>query len=159
LSISREVEFYESLIRSEIALAKIEFIRNLSYEDTSEDDDVSWTAFTPLGYEFSVSGNHRRDDDLWEIEQSAVDAYRALLRALTWLERFDGLGTQPPATGVNRRVDAVRRAIVEILKNDPELDYGQDDRLQSRWDPPIDPRTGRIKPFESPPTPSGRSNG
>ncbi|BDZ51749.1 hypothetical protein GCM10025867_39900 [Frondihabitans sucicola] len=139
--------FLEALIESEVQVERAKFISNLLMGGEPLDQEASYSGETEAYEPWSVSAPDVSEEGLEEAQETVVAAYRTALAAreqdARWPGQMSKLSRLSPR--FERRLDEVRRVVVNIIAANAEIDYGQDGRrsLRGRFaTPPLDPKTG-----------------
>lgn len=134
-----EARLLENLVKAELIIVEMDMQEQFESDD---DRESSILAHTATGDSVLVS---RVDPPfVWErLHQPLVDHYRECLEAMELIERFQSRRGRSTPPDVLDRLDRVRKRVVELLAEDPDLDHGQNDRRGSSGPPPLNPATGR----------------
>ena len=147
--------FLEQMVACEVALDAKEFLE--SEEDLS-DGDSSWGLTTRYGETHWVNGGGDPDEKWWDVSQAAVTAYRGALNALESKTRYTTSSELRLSGTILDRFEFLRRSIVALIAEQPDLDFGRDDVvLWYSSDLPLDPATGRL--ISRPPYPQSPRSG
>jgi transcriptional regulator with XRE-family HTH domain len=153
-----ESQFLEKLIQAEKTLAGAEFIRS-EIENPSEDipagSYVSWKIPTEYGDTIHITNTNLNDNELTNLLQNAITAYRTCLSSLIMDAHFNPhapLKNKLPEN-ITKRLDTIRAAVVDTITEFPAIDYGQHDQPSSiEWAsiPPLNPNTAEPIPPTDP---------
>lgn len=136
--------FIAALNRAEELLFSIRLLRDLREEEAVLDGGEA-EYIAPTGRSVWITQKQIDfGEDSVDDEQELVDAYR---EALLWTEGRHAaafnMSTVPPR--VQNRLADVRSAVAEFISNEPDLDYGQNDR-PGLGAPMLDAETGLAVP-------------